>query len=248
MAACATRAALLLTGLCLAAPAVAADGPVQGPVFSVGDSWVFEQTTEKGAAGFQQVRLNESVERLDASTMVVGVKPDGAPTSPVDQVMGQDWSKRRMVDGEQTVTARPFNFPLQVGKTWSVDFRDDTRRGNQLSLHVRRTYTVVGWKDVTVPAGTFHALKVEARGVDEGMIEVPSVAVAGGAAEPGRGATFSSTRRGGRGKMTRGTYGALYYVPALRNFVESVEEQYNDDDVRISRLTLKLVSWNAGRG
>ena len=242
------QAAFLFAAIGLGTPALAQNGPVQAPVFSEGDNWVFEQTTEKGTAGFQQVRLSETVERLDGATMVVGVKPDGAPTSPVDQVMGQDWSKRRMVDGEQTVTARPFNFPLQVGKTWSVDFHDDTRRGNQLSLHVRRTYTVVGWEDVNVPAGTFHALKVEARGVDEGMIEVPSVAVAGGAVEPGRGASFSSMRRGGRGKMTRGTYGALYYVPALRNFVESVEEQYNDDDVRVSRVTLKLVSWNAGRG
>ena len=243
-----TRTAVLAAGLCVARPALAGDGVAQAPVFSEGDSWVFEQTTEKGTAGFQQVRLDETIERLDGATMIVGVKPDGAPTSPADQVMGQDWSKRRLVDGVQAETARPFAFPMRVGKTWSVGYQDNTRRGNQLSLHVRRTYTVVGWQDVTVPAGTFHALKVEAKGVDEGLMEVPSTAVSGGAMEPGNAATFSSLHRGGRGRLTRGTYGAFYYVPSLRNYVQSVEEQYNSDDVRVSRVTLKLVSWSAGHG
>ncbi len=242
------RAALLCAGLCAGGPALAQEGTVRAPVFTSGDSWVFEQTTEKGTAGFQQMRLSETIERLDGQTMVVGVKPDGAPTGPVDQVMGQDWSKRHVVDGEQSTTARPFDFPMKAGKSWTAEWQDTTRRGNQLSLHVHRTYRVVGWQDVTVPAGTFHALKVEAKGVDEGMIEVPSVAVAGAAVEPGSGATFSNTHRGGRGRLTRSTYSAFYYVPALRNFVQSVDEQYNSDDVLVSRLTLKLVSWSPGRG
>ena len=33
----------------------------------------------------------------------------------------------------------------------------------------------------------------------------------------------------------------FYYVPEIRNFAKSVEEQYNVDDVRISRQTRQLI-------
>ena len=240
---------ILLLGLTASSVAASAqDSTVPAPAFSTGDSWIFEQTIQKGPAGFQQTRLDMRIERLDGATMIVSVKPDGAPTAPTEQVVGQDWSKRHLEDGEQTTTTRPLSFPLRTGKSWSIDYQDTARRGNQLSDHVRRTYTVMGWEDVTVPAGTFHALKVEAKGVDDAVLEVPSVALAGSAVESGAAGGFSRVQRGGRGHLVRSTYAALYYVPALRNFVQSVEEQYNGDDVRVGSTTLKLVSWKAGGG
>ena len=241
---------ILLLGLTASSVAASAqDSTVRAPAFSNGDSWVFEQTIQKGPAGFQQMRLDMRIERLDGATMIVSVKPDGAPTAPTEQVVGQDWSKRHLEDGEQTTTTRPLSFPLRTGKSWSIDYQDTARRGNQLSDHVRRTYTVMGWEDVTVPAGTFHALKVEAKGVDDAVLEVPE-------RSPGRKcggravqqAVSAGWQRGGRGHLVRSTYAALYYVPALRNFVQSVEEQYNGDDVRVGSTTLKLVSWKAGGG
>ena len=238
--------AACLCALTLGAPALCGEPAVQAPVFAVGDSWVFDETTEKGQTGFAQTRLDEIVERLDAPTMVVGLKRDGAPTGYQDRLVGQDWSQRHMVDGDQATTVRPFNFPMHPGKSWSTDFIDSIRRGNQLSDHVRRTYRVVGWEDVTVPAGTFHALKVEAKGVDEGMIEVPNVAVGGAATSNQGGTTFTQTHRGGRGKLVRATYSALYYVPALRNYAKSIEEQYDQEGVRVIRSSSELVSYKLG--
>ncbi len=216
---------------------------VPAPVFAQGDSWVFDETAEKGATGFGERRMDEVIERLDGPTMVVGIKRDGAPIAYEDHVVGQDWSRRMLVAGEQRVTTRPLNFPLRPGKSWTIDYVDNMRRSNQLSNHVHRTYTVSGWEDVTVPAGTFHAIKVEARGTDEGIIEVPTTAMGGAAVESEGGASFTATHRGGRRALNRTIYGAFYYVPALRTWAKSIEEQYNEDGTRVMRQTVQLVSF-----
>ena len=242
-----SSAGLVICSVFAACAAFAAEGTVSAPVFLAGDSWVFDHAVEKGPTGYAATRLDEIIERVGDDTMVVGIKRDGAPTGFEDHVVGRDWSQRRIVDGEQTTTVRPFSYPLRVGKTWSVEFRDPTRRGQQLSAHVRRTYTVVGWRDVTVPAGTFRALEVQAKGIDEGVIEVPNVAASGVATEPGEGSAFSTMRRGGRGTLTRATYTELYYVPAVKDYVESTEEQYTPDNVLVSRTTEKLVSFTSAK-
>ncbi len=240
-------ATCLGAALAAALPALAEERSVPAPRHAEGDSWVYDQTLEKGQASFQRTRLVATVDRLDGPTMLIGIKPEGAPTNPVDKLFGQDWSQRRLVDGEQTATTRPFSFPLRIGKSWSVEFDDNTRRGNQLSNHVRRTYTVVDWEDVTVPAGTFHALKVEAKGVDGGMVEIPTTAVGGAAVQSDGGETFTATHRGGQAKLTRVVYAALFYVPAIGTYVKSIDEQYTPDNVRVSRNTLELVSFKPGR-
>jgi len=213
------------------------------PTFRPGDSWVFEDTLEKGAQGFRQQRVDLVVERIDDSTMVVGIRPDGAPVGFEDHVTGLDWSKRELINGEEATTTRPFVFPMTAGDTWSVDYVDPARRGNLISDHVRRHYKVVDWEDVTVPAGTFHALKIEARGVDELTIQVPAAVASGAVGSPGEATTVSHAQRGGRAVVSRVVDEEFYYVPAIRNYAKSVEEQYNTDNVRLSRQTRVLISY-----
>ncbi len=228
----------------LGAPVIADEANVvRAPTFKPGDTWVFDQTTEKGAAGYGQLRLDLTVERLDSDGMVVGIKRDGAPTEFEDHAVGLDWSQHLLAGGEQKMKTRPLNFPMSIGQSWNVDYVDATRRGAQLSDHVRRTYTVVGWEDVTVPAGTFHAIKVEAKGVDEATIEIPAAALGGAVASSSGATTITQARPGGRGALTRVIRSEFYYVPVIKNFVKSVEEQYDADDVRVSRETRALVSF-----
>jgi hypothetical protein len=234
----------LLLGI--AAPAAAAPAPsVPAPVFKVGDSWVYDQTTAKGPSGFGQQRLDLVVDRLEGDTMLVGIKPDGAPTAFEDHEVGTDWSQHHVVDGQDTVTTRPLTFPMSVGQAWTVDYVDTTRRGSQTSDHVHRTYSVVGWEDVTVPAGTFHAIKVVAKGVDKATLQVASTAVAGTVAGAGGATTMAHIQRGGTGVLTRATYGEFYYVPELKNYVKTIDEQYNTDNVRVISTTRTLVSYKA---
>ena len=200
---------------------------VQAPAFSVGDSWIFTDSIEKGTNGFDQKVIDMTVERLDGPTMVIGIKRDGAPGGYEDHITGSDWSQRHIVNGAEAVTTRPFAFPMRAGKSWSIDYTDATRRGNQLSDHVRRTYTVIGWSEVTVPAGTYRALEVKADGVDEGIVEIPSTAIGGTAVSSQGAGSFAQAHRGGQMPITRRFYAELYYVPATKSLVKSIEEQYN---------------------
>lgn len=245
----ATRLRLVCAPLCMGLPfgALAQDaGPVPAPALKVGDAWVFDEVNERGTTGFNQRRLDFLVERLDGETMAIGVKPDGAPTNYEDHIVGADWSQRRMVDGHNMVTTRPFEFPMKIGQKWTVDYVDPLRRGNQLSAHIHRTYTVAGWQDVTVPAGSFHAIKVVADGVDEAQVEVPAMAGTASVAGSGGATSVAHAQRGGVGKVVRGTHAELYYVPSVKYLVRSIEEQYNADNVRVSRMTLNLVSFKPG--
>ncbi|MBV8594396.1 MAG: hypothetical protein JOZ27_08865, partial [Caulobacteraceae bacterium] len=162
--------------------AIAADSTsIPAPQMREGDAWVFDRTNERGTSGFSQGRQAMRIERVESDTMVLGVKPEGAPTDFQDQVLGLDWSKRRLIMGKEVVTARPFAFPLSVGKTWTADYEDPTQHGAQVRAFFRVAYKAVGWEDVTTPAGTFHALKIEATTNVEAHMAAQNIA-AGGAA------------------------------------------------------------------
>ena len=181
----------------LATVAAADPGPVAAPEFKTGDSWVFDQVIERGTHGFNQQRLDMRVERTGADTMLVGIKRDGSPGAYEDHMIGTDWSLRRVLDGHDAATARPFTFPMTVGQTWSIDYTDPTERGAQTSNPVKRTYKVTGWEDVTVPAGTFRALKIEVSGIDQATIAVPNAVLGGAVASPSGSATVMRSQRGG---------------------------------------------------
>ena len=238
------KIALLLGSVGLLVIGNAEPPVVTGPAFETGDTWVFDQTDQRGASGFGQQRIDLSIERTDADTMLVGVKRDGAPTAFEDHIVGQDWSQRHIVDGQETPTTRPLNFPMRVGQNWTVDFSDATRRGMQTSLHVHRTYKVIGWEDITVPAGTFHAIKIEANGMSDGVIVTPGAVVGGAASSSLGGATFTRSQRGGTASNSVRDYAMFYYVPTIKNWVKSVEEQYNSEDVLVKRETRVLVSYH----
>ena len=229
-----------------AAQALAADpASLPAPSLKSGDAWVYDRTLERGTTGFSSERIAIQIDQVRGDTLVVGLKKDGAPGAFEDHIAGSDWSQRRMVDGEETTTSRPFDFPLAVGKTWKTDFVDPNRSGLQLSAHFKTTYKVIGWEDVTTPAGTFHALRVEGTGSAEAKM-APSASVIGGAtASPGDATTISHSQVSGAHTAYFTTFSALDYVPSVKYYVKSVEEQYNSENVRIRRSTDVLASFKA---
>jgi len=56
----------------------------------------------------------------------------------------------------------PLQFPLYPGKTWS--FRYTYHPQPLFDITIKQTAVVEGWENVTVPVGTFRALKVTHRG------------------------------------------------------------------------------------
>lgn len=55
----------------------------------------------------------------------------------------------------------PLRFPLTPGKSWSFDY---SMQNNVKLTRISQTATVKGWESVSVPAGSFQALRVEHSG------------------------------------------------------------------------------------
>lgn len=69
-----------------------------------------------------------------------------------------DLNRLRTVSG-QVQNSGWFNFPLAAGKTWQVTERWTNNQG-----YDEVTFKVIGLEKITVPAGTFDAIKIEGTG------------------------------------------------------------------------------------
>lgn len=232
-----------VAGLTLLPLAALAADDAAAPTLKAGDTWVFNHVIEQGTTGFNQERRNVSVERVDSDSMLVGMKQDGSPRAPEELKLGLDWVQKRTVNGAEIVIGQALSFPLTVGKTWTVDYTDPTQRGRQSNTHVKRTYKVVGWEDVTVPAGTFHALKIEDSGTLDARISIPATAAGAVTATAAGGTTITHIQKAASGEVHQTLYGLVYYVPDVKYFVKTLDEHYSTDNVRVSRESEELVSY-----
>jgi hypothetical protein len=68
-----------------------------------------------------------------------------------------DWNR---VGGIYSPAKREYSFPLEVGKTWETKYSWSTldQRGE---ITYSGAVKVLGWESITVPAGTFQALRLE---------------------------------------------------------------------------------------
>lgn len=215
---------------------------VDAPTFSVGDSWVYTNTTETGTQGWVRKDETITVERVGSDGLLIAAKQEGSTQPPVERLVGLDWSRSRDVNGKQQVVNRPLVFPLSQGKKWRVEYTEANPNRQHTSESFRSEYVVIGWEDVQVPAGTFKALKIESQGEWTALV-APSVStdthaqVASGAM-----ATVSqsqiTTPRTVSGKL----YKAFWYVPSEKRFVKAVEEYYDSKGVRSQRYTEELNS------
>jgi hypothetical protein len=232
--------------MALATGAGAEPGSVPAPTFQVGDTWVYDRTHLAGKGHVSRERVVERVDRVDSDEMLMGLEVNGASGDFEDHRMGLDLSQRAVVDGQEITTERLFVFPLKIGTTWQEDFVDPRRQGVQTSAHVQKTYRVTGWEDVVTPAGTFHALKIEARGRLTAQVTLPAVASSAATSSAGGGTSVSHARRARSGTVVQPTYRVLYYVPAIKTYVKILYEQYDDQNVLTKRDTGELVSFKPG--
>ncbi len=134
------------------------------PKFSENDSWTYQHTIESAATGWHQLRVESTVLQAGLTAITLSTRPVGSTVPPSQQLGSLDWSRFRSVNGRRTVVDKPLSFPLAVGKSWIVEYNENRPNREYSSAHFRTVYKVVGWEDVTVIAGTFHALKLEAEG------------------------------------------------------------------------------------
>ncbi len=240
---------LALAMLCFGGPfsARAADpASVPAPTFRVGDTWVVSRTEARGEAGFNQRTFVNRVERVSNDTMVLGSKIDGATTDFVDHLVGSDFSLMRVINGQETVTSKPFNFPLVLGKTWTVEFTDPRLTGPVQSTHVHAIFKVVGWEDVLTPAGKFRALKIEDNGSIVAQIGATTRSIGGGQTNGSGAAAAAQTVRIPPHIERITEYQEIFYAPEVRHLVKQIYEPYNGANVRMGRDTETLASFTPG--
>ena len=238
--------AIFLALASVAASAAAQAETVPAPNLALNDCWTYQQTVED-RTGWHQSRVEFSVTRTGSPLIALSSKPVDSTMPATDSLGRSDWSRYRSVNGHDTLVNRPFAFPMSTGKSWQVEYSEDHPNRAHSSEHFKTEFKVVGWEDVTVPAGTFHALKVEGNGEWQAAI-APAVQAAAGARTDGQGSTFvmqnnriTATTVSGR------TYKAFWYVPGVKRWVKTTEEYYDSNGIRNERFGDELESYKVAQ-
>jgi hypothetical protein len=212
------------------------------PKIDQDDAWTYLHTVED-RSGWHQTHVETAVEHGGADSIAISSKPVGSTMPPSEILTGTDWSRLRSVNGRETLVNRPFAFPLSVGKTWTVEYSEDHPNRLHSSEHFRTVYKVVGWDQVTVPAGSFNAMKIEAEG-EWSAVLAPSVGNMLGSRVDGQGSTIvMQSTRTVPATVSGRTYKAFWYVPSVKKWAKSVEEYYGANNVRNERYTDELESY-----
>jgi uncharacterized caspase-like protein len=144
--------------LAVAAPTVAAAGLGAAIPPKVGDTWTYHRTLRDYSKKTES-KFTQRVEAVTGSEIRVRFGAKGLLVTNLDwnplSLLTNDGTKR-----EYSPMQPIFSFPLEAGKTWSQKYRFSRSDGHQADHDA--TVTAVGWENVTVPAGTFKALKISA--------------------------------------------------------------------------------------
>jgi hypothetical protein len=178
------RFALVFLLLGALAPWAAAQAPAEriaGPTVKAGDAWIFNKLN-----GWNGVLEDTSVVRVTRvaaeGIFMEATALDGTGQARIRRTAG--FNLMRVETPNSTKTTLPFypnfSFPLWVGKTWQgkVEFRSSDQPVKEVQAELKAR--VAGYESVTVPAGTFYALKIvmegsyrakDAEGLTSGRIE-----------------------------------------------------------------------------
>jgi hypothetical protein len=135
--------------------------PVAKPQVKVGDRWTYRLTN--------YMTPNPTVVTGDtrvASTgtdeiLMVSKRRDRAEET--DNFYTSEWNSVSVGVWTTTPHNGLFKFPLKVGDSYKAEY-EATQKGTGVRGKVEVVMKVVGWEDVTVPAGKFRALKIEGTG------------------------------------------------------------------------------------
>lgn len=147
-------------------------GPIANAAFpAFGTSWKYRDTLGDGS---QSIATSTARPVSHRGRDYYGVS-DGASLTLRDP---SDFNVvMRLQDDKEVMRMAPsagtYSWPLWVGKAWTITYSyDDFERGRSWN-RVDRTWRVTAYEDVTVPAGTFKAFKMESLpGANDGVTSV----------------------------------------------------------------------------
>jgi hypothetical protein len=151
--------AALLTALASAGCAMMAPKAERYVAPPLGSTWtVTQRNTGSYGPGTAQV-IYKSAERIWQGKVITAIV---SPQVVVLVNSDSGWPAILAPDDKPILSYEPpigFDFPLEVGKTWTKSYRMTVHAKNQ-TIPFDATWKVEAYEDVTVPAGTFKAFKV----------------------------------------------------------------------------------------
>jgi hypothetical protein len=246
---------IALRRVAVAVLALAAGGPlyaqtVDVPAVKEGDKWLYSVKTEQnqhGALAASTRKFEAWVIRVGSHSFVMARKAADANMPPNEVNLNPDWSTTMVVGGEEKVTARPYAFPLAPGKSWDTDTTQPHPAPGVRNLRNKLHYTVLGWEEVKVPAGTFKALKIETEGTwfKEFEPQGPSANSAVRTDQNGQVATINSQPAHTPDPVGGRMYKLTWYAPEVKRDVKMLSEDYDPTGSVQHRTTTELESWTA---
>jgi hypothetical protein len=230
---------LLVCGM----PAMASAQSVSAPALKEGDTWTYVNTLENGPTGWRQTHDALTVQRVTDSHLYISSKPVGAATNGNEMIVGTDWSRAREFDGSEVVVNRPLAFPLSSGKSWNIEYTQPHPNPKVSSATLTIRYKVIGFEDIAVPAGKFHALKIEAEGEWRAQMTASNTVVQTAQTQPGNTTMVTQARNVTPQTAAGHLYKAFWYAPEVGRWVKSVEESYGSNGTRSERATTELESY-----
>lgn len=138
---------------------------VQQPSFRVGDSWTYNKI-DLWKKEFQFAVVSTITALTNEQIVLEAAGLDGSGHATVFRT--RDLNVVRIESGDNVQISDPFYpnyaFPLQVGKTWQREVTFRSSADSSKEVHASLRGRVVGWELVTVPAGTFRALRIDLEG------------------------------------------------------------------------------------
>jgi hypothetical protein len=141
------------------------DESVRAPYVEPGECWSYRTDNFNSHHGpIDEYELcvtlvDKSKDRIFATATV---KADGRE---IDAIYSSEWAGFVDVNGDITPKgSRYLRFPLSIADVYSVEWEYNSPRRASSSGEIKFDMTVVGWEDITVPAGTFRVLRIEGRG------------------------------------------------------------------------------------
>ena len=150
----------LLAAAVLALPFACAAQAVPRPEVKVDDSWTYRRMDYDA----NQPRGLYTMRAVFAERGVIQmVSTYGRKEGEVDTTYTADWNAVTTVGRVFNPHTGWFRFPLQVGDSYKASFETIVPKKEANSRH-QRDVKVVGWEEITVPAGRFRALKIVSEG------------------------------------------------------------------------------------
>jgi hypothetical protein len=154
----------LILGFVVTAALAGDDDPVKQPYVEGGDCWTYRVTSslKQDKVG----NYNLCVTYVDKVKNVILAVRTSFGGREIDETFSAEWNPVTNAKAVRPSGTHFLKFPLHVGDTYSFEADSEHMDSPEQERKRRWDMKVVGWEDVTVPAGTFHAVRIEGIGIN----------------------------------------------------------------------------------